>query len=229
MPSSVSAHRLSGSRVTSAPHGVVEPAGHVRAERVLAGVAARAVPAVVAERDRLGECDVEAEGLSDRRGHLGDLEGVREPGALVVVGEDEHLRLAGQPAERARVQDAVAIALEAGAPRIGSSSSTARSPAPTARVASTASCSASRSSRATRSKMPRRAAAGPGVGVRKPHVVPGCGRPWWTPSVRPARPDPGRSRVGSRTEGVSLRARVPGGSGRAGSGEPRGRAEAPSR
>ena len=64
-----------------------------------------------------------------RGGHLGHLEGVGEPGALVVVGEDEDLGLAGQPAEGGRVQDAVAVALEAGAQRVGPSS-TARRPAP---------------------------------------------------------------------------------------------------
>ncbi len=36
----------------------------------------------------------------------------------MVVGEDEHLRLAGQPAEGGGVEDAVAVALEAGAPWI---------------------------------------------------------------------------------------------------------------
>ena len=133
MPSSVSAHRLSDDeRDVGAPHRVVEAAVDVRAERVLAGVTARAVTAVVAERDGLGERHVQPERAGDRRGDLGDLERVGEPGALVVVGEDEDLGLAGQPAERAGVQDAVAVALEAGAPRSGASS-TARLPAPGAR------------------------------------------------------------------------------------------------
>ena len=82
-------------------------------------MAAGAVAAVVAEGDGLGEGDVEAERPGHRRGDLGDLEGVGEPGALVVVGEDEHLGLAGQPAERRGVEDAVAVALEAGAPLVG--------------------------------------------------------------------------------------------------------------
>ena len=55
----------------------------------------------------------------DRAGDLRDLEGVGEPRALVVVGEDEDLRLAGQSAEGGRVEDAVAVALEAGAERVG--------------------------------------------------------------------------------------------------------------
>ena len=55
----------------------------------------------------------------DGGGDLGHLEGVGQPGALVVVGEDEHLGLAGQAPEGGGVQDAVAVALEAGAHRVG--------------------------------------------------------------------------------------------------------------
>ncbi len=40
-------------------------------------------------------------------------------GALVVGGEDEDLGLARQPPEGRRVQDAVPVPLEAGAPRVG--------------------------------------------------------------------------------------------------------------
>jgi hypothetical protein len=72
--------------------------------------------------------------LADGGGHLGHLERVGEPRALVVVGKDEDLCLAGQAPERRRVQDAVAIALEAGAQRVGLLV-VARRPAPTARVA----------------------------------------------------------------------------------------------
>ena len=83
-----------------APDRVVVPAGDVRRERVLARVAERTVPAVVTERDRLGERDVEPQRPRDPGGDLGDLERVGEPGALVVLREDEHLRLAGEPPER---------------------------------------------------------------------------------------------------------------------------------
>ena len=87
---------------TSAPHdGVVEAAVDVGGEGVLAGVAARAVAAVVAEGDGLGEGHVEPAGPGDAGGHLGDLEGVGQPGPLVVVGEDEDLGLAGQAPEGA--------------------------------------------------------------------------------------------------------------------------------
>jgi len=44
---------------------------------------------------------------------------VGEAGALVVIGEDEDLRLAGQATERRRVEDAVAVTLETGAVRVG--------------------------------------------------------------------------------------------------------------
>ena len=54
-----------------------------------------------------------------RRGHLGHLEGVGEPGALVVGREHEDLGLPGQAPEGGGVQDAVAVALEAGAERVG--------------------------------------------------------------------------------------------------------------
>ena len=109
--------RLQGD--VGAPRGVVEAAVEVRRQRVLAGMAAGAVAAVVADRHRLDERHVEAERLGDRPGHLGDLEGVGHPGALVVVGEHEHLGLAGQTAERRVVQDPVAVAFEAGAERVG--------------------------------------------------------------------------------------------------------------
>ena len=68
-----------------APRRVVEPTGQVGVERVLAGVAARPVAAVVAEGDRLGEGHVQPAGPGDGRGDLGHLERVGEPGALVVL------------------------------------------------------------------------------------------------------------------------------------------------
>ncbi len=100
------------------PHGVVV-ATDVGRERLLAGMTARPVPTVVAQGDGLGQGQVESKGAGDGHGHLGHLERVGEAGALVVGGEHEHLGLAGQPAEGGGVQDAVAIALEAGADRIG--------------------------------------------------------------------------------------------------------------
>ena len=100
-------------RDARAPHGVVESALDVGVEGLLAGVAPGAVAAVVAEGYRLGQVHVEPGRARDAGGDLGDLQGVGEAGAHVVVGEDEHLGLARQAPERARVQDPVAVALEA--------------------------------------------------------------------------------------------------------------------
>ena len=69
---------------------------------------------------RRGERHVEPGGPGDADRHLGHLDGVGEPGAqVVVVGGDEHLALAGQPAEGPRVLDAVEVALEARAEGVG--------------------------------------------------------------------------------------------------------------
>ncbi len=101
------------------PQRMVVAARQVRAEGILARVAAGAVPAIVAERDRLGECDIESERPRDRDCDLGHLEGVGQASALVVVGEDEDLGLACQTPERRRMQDAVTVAFETGAELIG--------------------------------------------------------------------------------------------------------------
>ncbi len=107
-----------GERDVRPPGRVVEPAVDVGGEGVLARVAARPVAAVVAEGDGLGQGDVEPAGPGDAGGHLGDLEGVGQTGALVVVGEDEDLGLAGEAAEGGGVQDPVAVPFEAGPPRV---------------------------------------------------------------------------------------------------------------
>ena len=91
------------------PRGVVEALGQIGIQSVLAGVAARSVPAVVAEGDGLGQGHVEPARPGHRRRHLGHLEGVGQPGPLVVGGVDEDLGLAGQAAERGGVQDAVTM------------------------------------------------------------------------------------------------------------------------
>ena len=89
-------------------------------ERTLPCVAERRVTEVVAERDRFGKILVEAERPRDRPRDLRDFERVRQPGAVVVaLRGDEHLRLVGQAAERLAVQNAVAVALKAGAVRTG--------------------------------------------------------------------------------------------------------------
>jgi hypothetical protein len=102
------------------PDRMVITAGHIRGQRILAGVAAWSMPAVVPERHGFDERDVEPAGAADAAGHLRDLERVRQPGALMVCREDEHLRLTRKTAKRARaVQDAVTVAFETGAVGIG--------------------------------------------------------------------------------------------------------------
>jgi len=71
----------------------------------------------VANGNRLGEGHVQTEWARYRPGNLCDFKGMSEPCPLVVVGEDEDLRLPGEASERRGVQDAVAVALEAGAYR----------------------------------------------------------------------------------------------------------------
>ena len=98
---------------------MIESAVDVRRERVLTGVATRTVAAIVAECDGLGERDIESERSGHRHCDLGDLEGMSETGALMVVGKDEHLGLTGEATERRGVQDAIAIAFETRSEGIG--------------------------------------------------------------------------------------------------------------
>ena len=76
----------------------------------------RRVADVVREAQRLGQVLVEPERARDHAADLRDLEAVGQPDAEVVaVGRDEDLRLAGEAAERDRMDDPVAVALEGGA------------------------------------------------------------------------------------------------------------------
>ena len=82
-------------------------------ERVLARVAERRVPHVVAEPDRLDEVLVQPQRPGDDPRDRGRLERVRHPRPVVVaLRVDEDLRLPLQPPERLRVDDPVAVALE---------------------------------------------------------------------------------------------------------------------
>ena len=95
-----------------------EALAQARVEHLLADVAERRVAEVVAERDRLGEVLVQRERARDRARDACRLERVREPRAVVVaLRRDEHLRLVLEPAERLRVHDPVAVALERRAKR----------------------------------------------------------------------------------------------------------------
>ena len=86
---------------------------HQLVERLLAGVAERRVAEVVAEPDRLDEILVQLQRPADAARDPGGLERVRQPRPeMVALGIDEHLRLEAQAAERLRVDDPVAVALE---------------------------------------------------------------------------------------------------------------------
>jgi hypothetical protein len=103
----------------------VEPAaaGERAGEGLLARMPERRVADIVREAERLGEVLVEPERAGERPADLGHLDGVGQPGAVVVaLVEHEHLGLVLQPAERGRMDDAVGIAPEraaAGARRLG--------------------------------------------------------------------------------------------------------------
>ena len=87
--------------------------GHAGVERVFAGVAEGRVPEVMAERDRLGKIVVESQGAGDRASDLRDLDRMGEPGAgMIALVIDEDLGLVGEAAERGRMDDPVAVALE---------------------------------------------------------------------------------------------------------------------
>ena len=82
-------------------------------ERPLAGMAERRMAEVVRQRQRLGQILVETQLARHRAGDLRHLEGVRQPGAVVIaLVIQEHLRLVREAAERGRVDDPVAVALE---------------------------------------------------------------------------------------------------------------------
>ncbi len=85
-------------------------------EGALAGVAEGRVADVVDEGEGFGEIFVEVQGGGDGAGDLRDLDGVGEARAEVVGGAGgEDLRLAGEAAEGAGLDDALAVALEGGA------------------------------------------------------------------------------------------------------------------
>ena len=95
---------------------VLEPAvvGHQFVEHGFAAVPERRVAEIVPKGNRLDEVLVEPEGPAERPGNLGHLQGVRQPGAEVVmlVGH-EHLGLEVQPAKGGAVDYPVPVALEA--------------------------------------------------------------------------------------------------------------------
>jgi hypothetical protein len=92
---------------------------HEGGEHFFSGVADGWVAEVVGEGDGFCEVGVEAECGGDGAGDGGDLHGVGEAGAEVVTGAvEEDLGFGFEPTEGAGVDDAGAVALEVGAPRV---------------------------------------------------------------------------------------------------------------
>src|SRR5689334_17540004 len=71
------------------------------------------MPEVVGKAQSFGQVFVQAERSGDRPADLSDLDAVREPDPkMIAVRSNEYLCLVPKPAERDRVHDAVAVALE---------------------------------------------------------------------------------------------------------------------
>ena len=87
-------------------------------ERTLAGMAERRMSDVVNQRQRLGKVLVQAKLGRDLARDLCHLNGMGQPRAEVVGGTaGEDLGLAGQPAEGARLDDPLSVALKRAPPR----------------------------------------------------------------------------------------------------------------
>src|SRR5208283_5506934 len=86
---------------------------HQQIERAFARVAKRRMSDVVNQRKRLDEIDVQVERCGDGARDLRDLHGVRQARAeMVRVAAGEDLSLVLKAAKGARMDDAVAVALE---------------------------------------------------------------------------------------------------------------------
>ena len=76
-------------------------------------MAERRMAEVMGERHGFCEVFVEPQGARDRAGDLRHFEAMGQPGAVMVaLVLDKDLGLVGQPAERGRVNNSVAIALK---------------------------------------------------------------------------------------------------------------------
>src|SRR5271169_3342493 len=93
---------------------------HQRIQRALTRVSKRRMPDVMHQRQGLDEIDDQVKRGGDGAGDLCDLHGVGEAGAKVVgVSAGENLRLVLKSTESAGVNDAVTVALEGIAVRMG--------------------------------------------------------------------------------------------------------------
>src|ERR1035437_9991066 len=107
-----------GQGYVGSPRGVIEPADDIRGQGLLARMTPGSVSAIVAQSDGLGQCHVEPACSGNAGGHLGHLQGMGQPCALMIVREDEHLGLPGQTTEGRGMEDPVTVPFEAGPPWI---------------------------------------------------------------------------------------------------------------
>ena len=98
---------------------MVEAPHYVGIEGFFTRVAPGPVSAVVTQRNRFGQGNVETGRPSDPGSDLGDFERVREAGAHVVIGEYEDLSLARQATKGTRMKYSVTVTLEAGTKIVG--------------------------------------------------------------------------------------------------------------
>jgi hypothetical protein len=93
---------------------------HQIVQHAFAGVTERRMAEIVGERNRFGQIKVQPERLRDAARNLGGFDRVRQAGAVVVaLVVDEDLRLVLEPPTYGAVDYAIAVALEAGARRMG--------------------------------------------------------------------------------------------------------------
>jgi hypothetical protein len=76
-------------------------------------MAERRMADIVRQAQRLGQILVQPQRPRDHAADLRHFQAVRQPHAIMIaIGRDEHLRLVAQAAERDRMDDPVAVALE---------------------------------------------------------------------------------------------------------------------
>ena len=94
---------------------MIEPAmrHHRRFQRVLARMAEGRVTDIMGEAERLGQVFIQPQQPGNHAPDLRNLEAMGQTGTVMVtIGRDEDLRLALQPAEGNRMDDAVPVTLE---------------------------------------------------------------------------------------------------------------------
>src|SRR5438105_11563229 len=92
---------------------------HQFVQHLFAGMAEWRMTQVMGQRNGLSQVHVKPERTCNRSGDLSGLQGMGQPGAIIVtLMIDEHLGFVFKPAERCRMNDAVAVALKDGALRL---------------------------------------------------------------------------------------------------------------